>query len=814
MAHRNSRSPALMSRSPLSSSRMFLPPSHYAAASGMSYTPRSPKTPVIRDRNISSNFSYTVFAKDDDSEARRDNFQIMMPVSQQGPESSSSNSSFEYKPIGDPRFAVVPEPKSQPPKSNLREKRHSTMTGLPELEAQLLPSLRDTIDRMTRPPSRNLSSSSSRHEGVPLGNELPPIPRNLTVLSPRTSNHSPSISSQHSPRPFALSSVAHQKGLPVFEAALPKSVLKSAMKSPTPKIFSPTADLTPAPVNTEPSSLRSVKGLLGRSAPTTSKSNLSLSSGSFRKSLLKVRFSFLILASAMLNLSQGIKSPDTFLGRNKPRVDLGISSATVKSPSASPSTASRDPQTSSAVQATAEAKTFTSNIPRPKNKIVPLSVTTDESDIEFRWEQDRRDGRKLTVTNAEAFTSSSSSEGEASYVPVEGKFSAGRFLPRDSTGPSSDFQQNAVGLGLNIRMNVGQYESHSDADSYHSWPRHNGPSSEQETSMRYSLTSSASAESLYSERVISYQDKYYDAGSPEEIYQDADHRRRQADLVNIVTDMVPPSGPSRVTRYSMASDYCGEEGIAFSDSGDISDKPCDTPNNNDEYNSDDNYGYNFESSRSPKERPRSSSCMPTFLISEVDDNEYAPDEYTPYTPELRRPHSACDWTPPAQPSKLSPSNRMIQSQGRRSSPGSPAKTKIASLPKKFPKKPSWNASRVEHSAFSTYGSEWSDTKIDAGRKPKTNNPNVALPSHHSVAARERQAFGIPPSESDDIQRGSNQQYRLSHAESDLSSVGSSYWQENLDELSTGAEILFRKLSGGSAKQMQRRSYPVSLFPFG
>jgi hypothetical protein len=62
---------------------------------------------------------------------------------------------------------------------------------------------------------------------------------------------------------------------------------------------------------------------------------------------------------------------------------------------------------------------------------------------------------------------------------------------------------------------------------------------------------------------------------------------------------------------------------------------------------------------------------------------------------------------------------------------------------------------------------------------------------HAVAARERRAFGIPPSESVEVyqQRAS----QLSHADSNLSSVGSAYWHEE-EELSVGAETLFRKLS--------------------
>ncbi|KAK0486581.1 hypothetical protein IW261DRAFT_1456219 [Armillaria novae-zelandiae] len=81
---------------------------------------------------------------------------------------------------------------------------------------------------------------------------------------------------------------------------------------------------------------------------------------------------------------------------------------------------------------------------------------------------------------------------------------------------------------------------------------------------------------------------------------------------------------------------------------------------------------------------------------------------------------------------------------------------------------------------------------------------VALAEHSRVAAaRERRAFGIPPSESDEVYQTASRgtQEMLSHADSILSAMGSEIWHnDECDELSSGAEALFRTLSGGRPRE--------------
>ncbi|KAF8870310.1 hypothetical protein CPB85DRAFT_751440 [Mucidula mucida] len=92
----------------------FLPPSHYAAAGGFAF-PQSKNAPTS-------------------SADSRDAY----PISTEAPDDVKSG--------GDKRFTFRSNPN--------RNKRESQLVNLPMVETQLLPSLRDTIDRMTRPPSR------------------------------------------------------------------------------------------------------------------------------------------------------------------------------------------------------------------------------------------------------------------------------------------------------------------------------------------------------------------------------------------------------------------------------------------------------------------------------------------------------------------------------------------------------------------------------------------------------------------------------------------------------------------------------------
>jgi hypothetical protein len=98
---------------------------------------------------------------------------------------------------------------------------------------------------------------------------------------------------------------------------------------------------------------------------------------------------------------------------------------------------------------------------------------------------------------------------------------------------------------------------------------------------------------------------------------------------------------------------------------------------------------------------------------------------------------------------------------------------------------------------SKLGTEYSDAEkdivVDDQPHNQASDDAGLAESSYAAAARERKAFGIPASESDEVYRPGVAM--LPHATSDLSSVGSTLWHEDCEELSMGAEELFRKLSG-------------------
>ncbi|KAF9018361.1 hypothetical protein BDZ89DRAFT_351280 [Hymenopellis radicata] len=165
----------------------FLPPSHYAAAGGFAF----PQTKKAHSSSADSRDAY--------------------PISTETPDDVKSG--------GDKRFTF---------RSNAsRNKRESQLVNLPMVETQLLPSLRDTIDRMTRPPSRaspsTLKVAQPRLEQSPSHADYSRSPRPRTPLTPKPSaSHPPPEEPPSTPR-------------------TPKSVLKSALRAPTPKVSEPSS---------------------------------------------------------------------------------------------------------------------------------------------------------------------------------------------------------------------------------------------------------------------------------------------------------------------------------------------------------------------------------------------------------------------------------------------------------------------------------------------------------------------------------------------------------------------------------------------
>lgn len=264
------------SRSPVpppgfSAPRPFLPPSHYAAAGGLDYFTRTaPQTSNSQPESIPPQ-TPAIYKHTTDS--KKHNRNSLVPISYP----SESDASFEFVPAEDPVSNTLSSNRSS---YDIRGKRQSHMQSVPLLETQLLPSLRDTIDRMTRPPSQCLYNpplSGPAHPALQNQRGRSPSPSASSVTSTATYTSVPAPSSLHpksapsTPRP---SPMTRQGAMIPTESSSsktkPKSALKSALRAPTPKSSSVKSTGTDSPSFSPGASLRSVRSILGRKASTTS----------------------------------------------------------------------------------------------------------------------------------------------------------------------------------------------------------------------------------------------------------------------------------------------------------------------------------------------------------------------------------------------------------------------------------------------------------------------------------------------------------------------------------------------------------------
>src|ERR1700722_859828 len=250
MSRSKPRSPVPPSR--ISSSRPFFPPSHYAAAAGLPYN--SGLRPSTNAKHSDLNY----------------------PLHQQ-PRPSASNSSSENK-----VFTSAGNNSTSAPSSTSRQKRQSDLGSIPLLETHLLPSLKDTIDRMTKPPIRSRADMAT----PPIAFELPRAtsrPPSAAFSSPSPSSTNSSALRSSTPLPSA-----HRKSLPVPTSPRPsipkyadacapkpktKSTLKSALKPATPKLNPQYPEARSTPPSPSPGmSLRSTRSIIDTSrepVPTT-----------------------------------------------------------------------------------------------------------------------------------------------------------------------------------------------------------------------------------------------------------------------------------------------------------------------------------------------------------------------------------------------------------------------------------------------------------------------------------------------------------------------------------------------------------------
>ena len=254
----------------------FLPPSYYAAAAGLTQPhPDDDKPAEAANRHATTSDQLPVEFDDSLVHAH-------MPTAQLP--TSSSASSTEPSLVSRMSFLNRRLSKASGVSGKSLSKRKSQLADLPLVEAQLVPSLRDTIDRMTNSPNPPKSEAQT-----PL---IPPY------TTPQQNSHDPLPSSSQHPPPYPSTPPARPhpqagpvKTVPTTPTSIPRFTNANVLEGsriPTPVAAAKTKpNLKPAlknsiastssnagqgnqssPTKASPSrSLRSVKGILGRKAP-------------------------------------------------------------------------------------------------------------------------------------------------------------------------------------------------------------------------------------------------------------------------------------------------------------------------------------------------------------------------------------------------------------------------------------------------------------------------------------------------------------------------------------------------------------------
>ena len=303
-----SRSP-FSSKSPISSSQVpsFQPPSFYAAAAGIPYLPKSNSSSSTAEerREIGhSSGSQTVMTpmvpiSYPTQAGMQDVSPNIVPVEPKDPHLSRSGStSSSRKSISLTRSLsrALPRYNRGDKEKQANGKRKSQLVDIPFLETQLLPSLRDTIDRMTQPPRVRFPEDDESRVSPPdvgfstMKSTSPypqspwasfqshldaPLSQQLPSISPRPPTHAPFGQLESFSSPSQNSCVSTFTRIPKSPMTRPspsvtdspRKPLKSALRAPTPSSL-----LTPIATHSTPNipspsfnskSLRSVRSMVG-----------------------------------------------------------------------------------------------------------------------------------------------------------------------------------------------------------------------------------------------------------------------------------------------------------------------------------------------------------------------------------------------------------------------------------------------------------------------------------------------------------------------------------------------------------------------
>jgi len=396
------------------------------------------------------------------------------------------------------------------------------------------------------------------------------------------------------------------------------------------------------------------------------------------------------------------------------------------------------------------------------------------------------------VTNAKISISGSSSESDAEIRQQAGlhKMNAERPLRGE------DISRIPVGLGLSLSQPSAMRSDKHDAQS-----RRTDRPSPQEKNLRFSLPISESTDSAYSDE---FNNIPLDTFRRDHGFRDQPRGRKE---------MLETAGISRVLPPSSVEARRNPNSKRPTSPRTTSRRPSRSPVHRVDHATNEESASEYEGylvQRPSKSKRRSSSCEPKFTASPDRDSDSS---FVPIVPP--RPRSACQRYAPPSPrnSEVFPPNlrNLIKSRQSFHSPSSPRLPGLSHFTKENDLDPrSGRQERIiQHAMSPQYFEDESYRKPSLDRDQTLTEASAIAQGYRSAAARERMAFGLPPSESDEVFSGEEPEGDLSQAESNLSSLNESLWQENSEELSMEAESILRSLNYPSKISLKKEQVSVS-----
>lgn len=795
-------SPRSKSRSPAPPPRPFLPPSHYAAAAGLPYP--NDHMPVTDYGDSRDTILPSTSSSVSPNTGSRNSFRTVSYASQL---SNLASSSFDSTvALGDRQ-------------SNLK-RRQSNLGDLPMLEAQLLPSLRDTIDRMTKP-SRTSIIEPPRSPFL----EPPDRPGQPTSISSSSSPSASSSSFRRAATPQSMVSptlYSTPRSAPPTPSQPPnsrpklKSVLKSALRPPTPKLstnqattLNPTSQSSGGFLRITKTSASTGKKVQVSSAPSTMVADIKRGAG---------------IASYAKLPSPNVRPEDQIpvqQGRARSRTDPGsaIKTPAVLPPSAEPNSL------------------YNSRLPRRHE----LPRSKHPEDKHLLHADDNGKGKSNTIVPPSSSGSESSRTSEKSSRLPKPKDQYTQTQVQAREGKHERFGLGLGDYGAKLRGIFADstnriVEGSEDESSV--YEEDLGESRQDGLSDAAGMSGSTSDWQSQDFGVDQRDGGFSRRPSYEEEPPDSYRKRREA-LLGIVQGLEQGPGPkARVSRNSSVlddGDYSDPKGLAISDSRQFDaveprdfehtesrdqHKPQYRPNEQNQIGRQD-YRRNNCGSRRTDTVIR--SPLPTFKISTDDDDRRQGlgqiGNVRSLTSDRERPPR-----PATNPSQNgSEDNLTCESSGRRSIwQSSPAidktlrsrspvvRNKGTGMPPVRQTDLVHRGPSPERTPLMASGERYDRRRRDSGRLLSSPQHVTFAQQHHELsdissaaensyaaATRQREAFGIPRPISDyytdSIHEVASQE--LPHANSDLSSVGDDIWREDCDGFSAEAESLFEKLGG-------------------